>query len=148
MAADRAEEAIGGYVVLADWSARDLQRDESAVRLGPAKGKDFATTFGPWLVTPDELADVRSGKAYELACTAEVNGQVISRGNLGKIHHSFGAMIERAGYPGIAADLDLDKIAAILPMLKKKAREMQAEGQALTGHPGLPAEPTPNLVLS
>jgi hypothetical protein len=56
------------------------------------------------------------------------------------------AMIERAGYPGIAADLDLEKIASILPMVKKKAREMQAEGEALTGHPGLPLEPTPNLV--
>jgi len=57
-----------------------------------------------------------------------------------------GVMIERAGYPGIAADLDLDKIAAVLPMLKQKAREMMAEGEALTGHPGLPPEPTPNLV--
>ncbi len=57
-----------------------------------------------------------------------------------------GAMLERAGYPGIAADLDPDKIAAILPALKKKAREMSDEGLALTGHPGLPLEPTPNLV--
>jgi hypothetical protein len=56
-----------------------------------------------------------------------------------------GAMIERAGYPGIAADLDMDKIAAVLPAIRKKAREMQAEGMALTGHPGLPLEPTPNL---
>jgi hypothetical protein len=48
------------------------------------------------------------------------------------------AMIERAGYPGIAADLDLERIAAILPVVKKKAREMQTEGEALTGHPGLP----------
>lgn len=90
------EEAIGGFMIMNDWSARDLQRDETAVRLGPAKGKDFATTFGPWLVTPDELADVRSGHAYDLACTAEVNGQITSRGNLDRIHHSFGAMIERA----------------------------------------------------
>jgi len=56
-----------------------------------------------------------------------------------------GAMIERAGYPGIAADLDMDKVAAILPALKRKAREMQAEGTRLTGHPGLPLAPTPNL---
>jgi len=56
-----------------------------------------------------------------------------------------GAMIERAGYPGVAADLDLEKVASVLPMLRSKAREMQAEGQALTGHPGLPLEPTPNL---
>ncbi len=94
--AARAEEAIGGFMIMNDWSARDLQRDETAVRLGPAKGKDFATTFGPWLVTPDELADKRSGKAYDLAVTAEVNGQILSRGNLNRIYHSFGAMIERA----------------------------------------------------
>ncbi len=62
--AERAEEAIGGYFVLNDWSARDLQREETTVRLGPAKGKDFATSIGPWLVTPDELADVRSGTGY------------------------------------------------------------------------------------
>ena len=61
LAADRAEEAIGGYTILNDWSARDLQREETTVRLGPAKGKDFATTFGPWLVTPDELADAAQG---------------------------------------------------------------------------------------
>jgi fumarylacetoacetate (FAA) hydrolase len=94
--AARGEEAIGGFMIMNDWSARDLQRDETAVRLGPAKGKDFATTFGPWLVTPDELADKRSGKAYDLACTAEVNGTILSRSNLDTIHHSFGAMIERA----------------------------------------------------
>ena len=57
-----------------------------------------------------------------------------------------GSMIERAGYPGVAADLDQDKIDAILPAMTKRAREMQAEGEALTGHAGLPAEVTPNTV--
>jgi hypothetical protein len=61
-------------------------------------------------------------------------------------NRKLGAMIERAGYPGVAADLDLEKIASVLPMAKNKAREMQAEGERLTGHPGLPLEPTPNLV--
>ena len=61
-------------------------------------------------------------------------------------NRKLGAMIERAGYPGIAADLDLEKIASVLPLVKKKAREMQAEGERLTGHPGLPLEQTPNLV--
>jgi hypothetical protein len=56
-----------------------------------------------------------------------------------------GAMIERAGYPGITADLDVDKIAAILPALKKRAYEMYAEGERLTGHKGLPLEFTANL---
>ena len=57
-----------------------------------------------------------------------------------------GKMIERAGYPGVAADLDPEKIDSVLPEMKKRAREMQAIGEALTGHPGLPAEPTPNIV--
>jgi fumarylacetoacetate (FAA) hydrolase len=94
--AERAEEAIGGYTILNDWSARDLQRDETAVRLGPAKGKDFASTLGPWLVTPDELADARAGKGYDLAASAEVNGRELSRGSWRDIAFSFGEMIERA----------------------------------------------------
>ncbi len=94
--AERGEEAIGGYTILNDWSARDLQREETAVRLGPAKGKDFATSLGPWLVTPDELADVRAGKAYELVATAHVNGRELSRGRWSDIRYSFGEMIERA----------------------------------------------------
>ena len=81
ISAERGEEAIGGYMVMNDWSARDLQREETTVRLGPAKGKDFATSLGPWLVTPDELADARSAKGYDLTGTAEVNGQELSRGN-------------------------------------------------------------------
>jgi hypothetical protein len=55
-------------------------------------------------------------------------------------------MIERAGYPGIAADLDADKVAAVLPAMRKRAFEMWEEGERLTGHKGLPLAPTPNLV--
>jgi len=57
-----------------------------------------------------------------------------------------GAMIERAGYPGVAADLDADRVAEVLPAMKKRAMEMWEEGERLTGHKGLPLEPTPNLV--
>jgi fumarylacetoacetate (FAA) hydrolase len=96
LAPERAEEAIGGYTILNDWSARDLQRDETTVRLGPAKGKDFATTFGPWIVTPDELADARAGKGYDLAMTAEVNGAETSRGRWSDAQFSFGEMLARA----------------------------------------------------
>lgn len=96
LAPEHAEAAIGGYFVLNDWSARDLQRDESTVRLGPAKGKDFAVSIGPWLVTPDELADRREGKGYRLTGTATVNGQECSRGSWAAIHHSFGEMLARA----------------------------------------------------
>ena len=58
------------------------------------------------------------------------------------------AAFERAGYPGVAADLDTDKIASVLPAMKKRALEMWAEGERLTGHPGLPLEMTPNLTAA
>jgi fumarylacetoacetate (FAA) hydrolase len=100
---ERAGAAIGGYFVLNDWSARDLQRDETVVRLGPAKGKDFATSIGPWIVTPDELADARSGGATgpDLAMTASIIGSngtevEISRGTWADAHFSFGQMLARA----------------------------------------------------
>ena len=93
-----AEDAIGGYTILNDWSARDLQRDETAVRLGPAKGKDFASTIGPWLVTPDELAAARTPESNgpELAMTAEVNGVETSRGAWSDAQFSFADMLARA----------------------------------------------------
>ncbi|HEX5588919.1 MAG TPA: fumarylacetoacetate hydrolase family protein [Candidatus Limnocylindrales bacterium] len=100
---DRAEEAIGGYFVLNDWSARDLQRDEMPVRMGPAKGKDFATSIGPWLVTPDELADARAPGATgpDLAMTSVVRAAdgtetQVSRGSWAAVHFSFGQMLARA----------------------------------------------------
>jgi fumarylacetoacetate (FAA) hydrolase len=96
LSAERGEEAIGGYLIFNDWSARDLQRDETTVRLGPAKGKDFAGSIGPWLVTPDELADKRQGKGYNLAMTATVNGTELSRGTWADAQFSFGEMIARA----------------------------------------------------
>jgi fumarylacetoacetate (FAA) hydrolase len=92
----RGEEVIGGFCVMNDWSARDLQREETTVRLGPAKGKDFATSIGPWIVTPEELRDARQGKGYSLSMTASVNGTEISRGSWADIHYEFGEMLERA----------------------------------------------------
>jgi fumarylacetoacetate (FAA) hydrolase len=94
--ADRAEEAIGGFTIFNDWSARDLQREETVVRLGPAKGKDFASSFGPYLVTPDELADARRPNGYDLAMIAEVNGVETSRGSWSAVQFSFGDMLARA----------------------------------------------------
>ncbi|MEO8638673.1 MAG: fumarylacetoacetate hydrolase family protein [Chloroflexota bacterium] len=93
---ERGEEAVGGYMVFNDWSARDLQREETAVRLGPAKGKDFASSIGPWLVTPDELADAQRGKGFDLAMTATVNGTELSRGSWADAQFSFGEMAARA----------------------------------------------------
>jgi 2-keto-4-pentenoate hydratase/2-oxohepta-3-ene-1,7-dioic acid hydratase in catechol pathway len=93
---DAAESHIAGYMVLADWSARDLQRREMAQRLGPVKGKDSATSIGPFLVTPDELEPRRSGRGYDLAMTASVNGKPYSAGNWSSIHWSFGQMLAYA----------------------------------------------------
>ena len=89
-------EAIGGYTIMNDWSARDLQRDETTVRLGPAKGKDFATTFGPWLVTPDEIADVAAGSGYDLTMVARVNGTETSRGRWSDAVHGLADLAARA----------------------------------------------------
>lgn len=96
LAPAQAEEHIAGYLVLADWSARDVQFEEMAQMLGPAKGKDSATSLGPALVTPDELAPHRRGKAFGLAMTASVNGRPYSAGNLADIYWSFGQMISYA----------------------------------------------------
>ena len=93
---ERAEEAIGGYTIFNDWSARDLQRDETAVRLGPAKGKDFASSIGPYLVTPDELEDARSGRGFDLTMIATVNGAETSRGRWSDIFHGFAELAARA----------------------------------------------------
>ncbi|MDT7701764.1 MAG: hypothetical protein QOJ30_4089 [Pseudonocardiales bacterium] len=91
-----AESHIAGYTVLCDWSARDLQDHEMRQGLGPAKGKDGATSLGPYLVTPDELQDRRRGESVELAMTATVNGTQYSSGNLAALHWSFAQMISYA----------------------------------------------------
>jgi fumarylacetoacetate (FAA) hydrolase len=85
-----AEGQIGGFTVLNDWSARDLQRLEMKVGLGPAKGKDFATSLGPIVVTPDEFA------GSEAEMTARVNGEERSRGNLRDMHWSWERLVEQA----------------------------------------------------
>ncbi|HEU4962885.1 MAG TPA: fumarylacetoacetate hydrolase family protein [Bacilli bacterium] len=93
---EEAHEYIAGFTVLNDWSARDVQREEVKVGLGPAKGKDFATSMGPYLLTLDELEDVRDGDRWKLEMTASVNGRELSRGNFGAIYFSFGELIARA----------------------------------------------------
>jgi 2-keto-4-pentenoate hydratase/2-oxohepta-3-ene-1,7-dioic acid hydratase in catechol pathway len=87
--ADRAAEYIAGFTVMNDFSARDIQRQEMKVRLGPAKGKDWCTALGPYLVTPDEIGD-----PYDLRMTARVNGDLWSEGNSGTIYWKFEQMIE------------------------------------------------------
>ncbi len=84
-----ARRHIAGFTVMNDFSARDVQRQEMRVRLGPAKGKDWCTAFGPYLVTPDEVGD-----PYNLEMSARINGEVWSRGNSGSIYWKFEQMIE------------------------------------------------------
>lgn len=95
---DQAERYILGYVLFNDWSARDIQRQEVAVGLGPAKGKDFASSLGPWIITPDELADYATGRVgvYDIPLSVRVNGEVKGAGNWRDLHYSFGEMIARA----------------------------------------------------
>ena len=95
------EDAAGhifGYTIFNDWSARDVQRDEMKVGLGPGKGKDFASSLGPCIVTLDDLADKTVGRpgVYDLQMFARVNGKEMSRGNLKDIYWSFGDILARA----------------------------------------------------
>jgi fumarylacetoacetate (FAA) hydrolase len=92
--AEAALEAIAGYTVFNDFSARDVQRREMRQGLGPAKGKDFASALGPVLVTPDELAGSRARPTA--AMTARVNGVEWSRGDLGELHHPVGVLLAQA----------------------------------------------------
>src|SRR5438105_13888488 len=83
---DSALDYIAGFTIMNDWSARDLQRVEMAVGLGPSKGKDFATSLGPELVSVDELADCYRDGRFHLEMTAAVNGRLLSRANSGSMH--------------------------------------------------------------
>ncbi|RYY85138.1 MAG: fumarylacetoacetate hydrolase family protein [Chitinophagaceae bacterium] len=103
--AEDADEYIGGLMIMNDLSARRLQMEEMLLNLGPAKGKDFATTIGPWLVTLDELEQYEIaakeghvGKNWNLKMVCTVNGKQVSEGNLGDMDWTFAELIERASY--------------------------------------------------
>ncbi len=103
--AEEADEYIGGLMIMNDFSARRLQMEEMLLNLGPAKGKDFATTIGPWLVTLDELEEFEVepkenhvGKAWDLKMACKVNDLQVSAGNLGDMDWTFAEIIERASY--------------------------------------------------
>jgi fumarylacetoacetate (FAA) hydrolase len=93
--ADASAECIAGFTIMNDWSARDLQAREMRQGLGPAKGKDSATSLGPWLVTPDELGGWELAKP-RATMTARIDGQVVSKGELGDIHHSWDDLVRHA----------------------------------------------------
>jgi len=96
IAPERAWEHVAGFTILDDLSARDLQRAEMSVGLGPAKGKDFATALGPWLVTRNAFADRIEGGKLALEMTARVNGRELSRGNVAALHHSIPRLVAHA----------------------------------------------------
>jgi fumarylacetoacetate (FAA) hydrolase len=103
--AEDADEYIGGLMIMNDMSARRLQMEEMLLNLGPAKGKDFATVIGPWLVTLDELEQYEvpakadhTGKNFNLRMQCRVNGQQVSDGNMKEMDWTFAEIIERASY--------------------------------------------------
>ncbi|HUR11243.1 MAG TPA: fumarylacetoacetate hydrolase family protein [Flavitalea sp.] len=100
-----ADDYIGGLMIMNDFSARRLQMEEMKLNLGPAKGKDFVTAIGPWLVTPDELTPYEiearqghTGKRWNLKMICRINGKQVSEGNLGDMDWTFAEIIERASY--------------------------------------------------
>lgn len=103
--AAEADEYIAGYMIMNDMSARTLQMEEMLLNLGPAKGKDFSTVIGPWLVTPDELEPYKVsakpnhvGNSYNLKMTCRVNGIEVSAGNMADMDWTFAEIIERCAY--------------------------------------------------
>jgi 2-keto-4-pentenoate hydratase/2-oxohepta-3-ene-1,7-dioic acid hydratase in catechol pathway len=98
---EESQAAIFGYTILNDWSARDIQSREMQVGLGPAKGKDFATSFGPWIVTADELPSL------DLDCRAYVNDELVGHDNLASMHFSFAEMVAHASRDSVVLAGDL-----------------------------------------
>ena len=103
--AAEADSYIAGYMIMNDMSARTLQMEEMLLNLGPAKGKDFSTVIGPWLVTPDELEEYKTnpkeghtGNAYNLNMSCSVNGVNVSSGNMADMDWTFAEIIERCAY--------------------------------------------------
>ena len=100
-----ADEYIAGFTIMNDLSARKLQMEEMLLNLGPAKGKDFSTVIGPWLVTPDELKSYlvpakkgHVGNNYDLSMKCWVNDQLVSEGNVKDMDWTFAEIIERCSY--------------------------------------------------
>lgn len=94
---DTAKRHIFGYTVLNDWSARDLQRREMKVGLGPCKGKDFASTLGPWIVTADEFEGQQDQEGFlPLALRVEVNGEAVGTDYLSNMGWPFGELVSYA----------------------------------------------------
>lgn len=103
--ASEADDYIAGYMIMNDMSARTLQMEEMLLNLGPAKGKDFSTVIGPFMITPDELEPFKvspkpnhTGNNYNLSMKCWVNGVQVSEGNMGDMDWTFAEIVERCAY--------------------------------------------------
>lgn len=139
--AQKADDYIAGYMIMNDWSARVLQMEEMKLNLGPAKGKDFATSLGPWLVTVDELEPYKistpSGNKYDLKMIARHNGKQISDGNMKDMNWTFAELIERASYgvtlyPGDVIGSGTVGTGCYLELNGTWALEAKAKGEPFT----------------
>jgi len=105
---EQAEQAIFGYTILNDWSGRDIQGREMQTGLGPAKGKDFCTSLGPWIVTSDELIDDKDPDGFlDLDCRVDVNGSEIGRDRLAHMGWSFATMVAYASRDSVVLPGDV-----------------------------------------
>ena len=136
-----ADSYIAGYMIMNDLSARVLQMEEMKLNLGPAKGKDFATVIGPWLVTTDELekykVETPSGNKYDLRMTAFHNGKQISDGNMKDMDWTFAELIERTSYgveiyPGDVIGSGTVGTGCYLELNGTHAIEAKAQGKEFT----------------
>jgi fumarylacetoacetate (FAA) hydrolase len=139
--AEKADEYIAGFMIMNDWSARVLQMEEMKLNLGPAKGKDFATSLGPWLVTVDELEPYKIttpyGNKYDLRMIARHNGKQVSDGNLKDMNWTFAELIERASYgvtlyPGDVIGSGTVGTGCYLELNGTWALEAKAKGESFT----------------
>jgi len=128
-----ASKHIFGYTIFNDWSARDVQREEMQVRLGPAKGKDFASSLGPVIATAGEFGEEMEGKpgVYAAEMVARVNGEERSRGNFKDISWSFGQVLARASeavmlYPGDVIGSGTVGTGCLLELTKAQGPWLQA----------------------
>jgi 2-keto-4-pentenoate hydratase/2-oxohepta-3-ene-1,7-dioic acid hydratase in catechol pathway len=105
---DEAARAVFGYTILNDWSARDLQAREMTVGLGPAKGKDFCTSIGPWLVTADEFTDAHDAEGFlDLDCAVAVNGVEVGSDRLPSMGWTFATMVAYASRDSVVVPGDV-----------------------------------------
>jgi fumarylacetoacetate (FAA) hydrolase len=123
---------IFGYTIFNDWSARDVQRQEMIVGLGPAKGKDFASSLGPYLVTLEELGERATNRpgVFDMPMIARINGQERSRGNMKDLYWSFGDIIARASqgvelFPGDVIGSGTVGTGSLLELTKRQGPWLQ-----------------------